>query len=247
MSNIKIMIEENYAEMSRKCAEIIKSQMDAKSASVLGLATGSTPIGTYEELARLHKSGELCFSQATAFNLDEYFPISKTNDQSYAYFMRKNFFDFVNFSDDKINIPNGEATDRAEECAAYEAKINAAGGIDLQILGIGNNGHIGFNEPGDYFPVTTHHVELDESTIQANARFFANVNEVPRHAITMGIKTIMRAKKIILLASGVGKAEILGDAFFGKITPKNPASVLQLHPDVTIITDKDAGRYLELV
>jgi glucosamine-6-phosphate deaminase len=242
MSNVKIIVAENYADLSEKAAQIIKSQVAQKSSSVLGLATGSTPIGTYEQLVRLHKAGEIDFSQVSTFNLDEYFPIAKSSDQSYAFFMRKNLFDFV--SVEKINIPNGEASDHATECADYEKKIIAAGGIDLQLLGIGNNGHIAFNEPAETFPAATHYVQLDDSTIKANARFFANESEVPRHAITMGIKTIMQAKKILLLASGAGKAEILHAALCGEITPKNPASVLQMHHDVTIIADKEAGRLL---
>ncbi|MCL2577502.1 MAG: glucosamine-6-phosphate deaminase [Defluviitaleaceae bacterium] len=240
---MKIFTEENYSELSRRSAQIIKTQLDAKPASVLGLATGSTPIGTYEELVRLYKAGELDFSQVTTFNLDEYFPIAKASDQSYVFFMRKHLFDFINIPDEKINIPNGEATNHAAECDEYEKKI-AASGIDLQLLGIGNNGHIAFNEPADYFPSVTHYVKLDDTTIKANSRFFQNENEVPRHALTMGIKTIMQAKKILLLASGAGKAEILCEAIFGTITPKNPASVLQLHHDVTIITDKEAGNLL---
>jgi glucosamine-6-phosphate deaminase len=246
MSSIKIFIEENYAALSRKSAEIFKAQLNEKPASVLGLATGSTPIGTYEELVRLFKLDEVDFSKVTTFNLDEYFPIAKTNDQSYAYFMRENFFNFVNISEESINIPNGEAADLSTECEEYEKKISACGGIDLQLLGIGNNGHIAFNEPADFFHSAMRHVSLDASTIKANARFFADESDVPRHALSMGIKTIMHAKKILLLASGEKKAEILRDALFGKITPVNPASVLQLHRDVTVIADKDAARCLNM-
>ncbi|MCL2225466.1 MAG: glucosamine-6-phosphate deaminase [Defluviitaleaceae bacterium] len=242
MSNVKIFVEKDYAALSRRSAQIIKARLEEKAASVLGLATGSTPIGTYEELVRLFNAGEIDFSQVTAFNLDEYFPVTKENNQSYAYFMRKNLFGFVNVKE--TNIPNGEAKNHETECAEYEKKIAASGGIDLQILGIGNNGHIGFNEPTDVFPSVTHYVELDASTIKANARFFANESEVPRHAITMGIKTIMQAKKILLLASGAGKANIIRDALFGAITPANPSSVLQLHHDVTVIVDEDAGKFI---
>ena len=244
MSNVKIFVEENYAAMSRRSARMVAAQVAEKPESVLGLATGSTPIGTYEELIRLFNAGEVDFSRVETFNLDEYFPISKENDQSYAYFMRKKLFDFLNISAEKINIPSGEAADHIAECAAYEKKIADAGGIDLQILGIGANGHIAFNEPADVFSAVTRYVELDASTIKANARFFANENEVPRHALTMGIKTIMQTRKILLLASGAGKAEILRDAIFGAITPSNPASVLQLHQDVTVIADKDAAQFL---
>lgn len=236
---MKVLIEKDYADLSKKAAEIIKAQLAAKPYSVFGLATGSTPIGAYEEIVRMYKVGELDFSQAIAFNLDEYFPIAKTSDQSYAFFMQKKLFEHLNFS--QTFIPDGEAENAATECAVYEEKIATYGGIDLQILGIGNNGHIGFNEPADEFIAATHHVELDESTIKVNSRFFANEKDVPRHALTMGIRTIMQAKKIVLLASGAGKADAIFKATCGPITPKVPASVLQLHRDVTIITDEAAG------
>ncbi|MCL1877271.1 MAG: glucosamine-6-phosphate deaminase [Defluviitaleaceae bacterium] len=237
---MKVLVQKNYEELSKKAAEIIKAQLAEKPDSVFGLATGGTPGGTYEEIIRMYKAGEVDFSRATAFNLDEYYPIKKTSDQSYYYFMQKNLFDHVNFA--KTFIPNGEAADAATECAAYDEKIAAHGGIDLQILGIGGNGHIGFNEPGDEFIAATHHTPLDESTIKANARFFADVSEVPRHSLTMGIGTIMQAKKIILLASGAGKADIIQKTVRGAITPQVPASVLQLHPNVTIIADTEAGK-----
>lgn len=228
---IKIITAENYADLSRRAAEIISAQVAAKPTSVLGLATGSTPVGTYEEL---RKRG-VDFSRVTTFNLDEYFPISKDNEKSFAFFMRKHLFDFVPVAE--TNIPNGEAASAEDECAEYEKKIAAKGGIDLQLLGIGKNGHIAFNEPADFFPAKTHAINLAESTRKANARFFANESEVPRRAITMGIGTIMAAKKILLIASGASKKEILHEALFGKITPKIPASALQLHHDVTVIAD----------
>jgi glucosamine-6-phosphate deaminase len=242
--SIKIFIEENYEAMSRKAAEIIQAQVKAVPASVLGLATGGTPVSTYKELIKMHKAGELDFSRVTTFNLDEYFPIKKSDDQSYDYFMRENLFNHVNVPEGNRNIPNGEAADYNAECAAYDKKIIDKGGIDLQLLGIGVNGHIGFNEPADVFPSKTHYVALAEETIKVNARFFANEADVPRFAITTGIGTIMSAKKILLIASGANKAEILRDALFGGIAPKNPASALQLHPDVTIVADKEAGKLL---
>ncbi|MCL1844564.1 MAG: glucosamine-6-phosphate deaminase [Defluviitaleaceae bacterium] len=240
---MNILVQKNYDDLSKKCAELIKAQIAAKSDSVLGLATGSTPLGTYKELIRMNHAGELDFSRAIAFNLDEYFPIKKSSDQSYHYYMRENLFKHVNFA--QTFIPDGEAPDAAKECAAYDEKIAAQGGIDLQILGIGNNGHIGFNEPDDKFTSATNHTLLDESTIKANARFFASESEVPRHSLTMGIGTIFRAKKIILLASGAGKADAIFKATRGPITPQMPASVLQLHPDVTIIADEDAAKLIQ--
>ncbi|MCL2457123.1 MAG: glucosamine-6-phosphate deaminase [Defluviitaleaceae bacterium] len=235
---MRVLIEQSYEALSRKAAQIVQEQITAKPDSVLGLATGSTPLGLYAELIRLFKVGEIDFSKVVSYNLDEYFPIKKSNEQSYDFFMRKNFFDHVNIS--KKFIPDGEASNYSAECAAYEKKI-ADSEIDLQILGIGNNGHIGFNEPSNFFEEKTHYVQLDESTIQANARFFAHESDVPRHAITMGIGTIMRAKKILLLASGATKAEIIHELLNGKISPKNPSSVLKLHRDVTVIIDRDAS------
>ncbi|MCL1843685.1 MAG: glucosamine-6-phosphate deaminase [Defluviitaleaceae bacterium] len=238
---MKVFVVEDYTALSKQAAQIIKQQIAAKPESILGLATGSTPIGTYEELARMHAVGEINFSGVTTFNLDEYHPIQKTSDQSYDFYMKKNFFYKVNLLDSRTNIPNGEAADYAAECAAYEEKIIAAGGIDLQLLGIGNNGHLGFNEPNDFFTAETFYAALDESTIEANARFFASADEVPRHAVTVGMRTIMSAKKILLIASGGGKAQAVCEALLGHVTPKNPASILQLHSNVTIVLDKNAG------
>jgi glucosamine-6-phosphate deaminase len=239
---MKIFIEENYEAVSKRAAEIIKAHVCAKPATVLGLATGSTPVGMYEELIRMYKFGEIDFSQVTSFNLDEYFPIKKDNAQSYAFFMSEKLFKHINIK--SSHIPDGEAEDYAAECIAYEEKIAAHGGVDLQVLGIGNNGHIGFNEPSDEFITDTHYAELDESTIKANARFFENENEVPRHSLTMGIRTIFSAKKIMLLASGAAKADAVFQTVKGPVTPKNPASILQLHADVTIIADKEAGKQI---
>jgi len=244
MSNLKILVRESYELMSSRAASIIENQIHDKPDSVLGLATGSTPLGVYAEMMLKYKAGDTDFSRVRTFNLDEYYPIKKADAQSYYYYMRKNLFDFINIPDENIHIPDGEATDPNTECYTYEEKITALGGIDLQILGIGVNGHIGFNEPAKAFAAATHHVKLDASTIKENARFFANEKTVPTHALTMGIGTIMRATKIILLANGAKKAETLRDALYGPITPQNPASVLQLHRDVTVITDRDAGRLL---
>ncbi len=241
LNNMQIYIEENYEKMSKQAAYLLASQIRLKSQSVIGLATGGTPVGMYKELVRMHKEEGLDFSQITSFNLDEYCPISRDNPQSYYYYMMDNLFNHVNIKPDKINIPNGNAEDIEAECKSYEKKIMDAGGIDFQVLGIGNNGHIGFNEPDDKFEAFTHLVHLDEGTIQANSRFFNSIDEVPRRAISMGIKTIMLAKKIMLLANGKNKAPIIKETIFGEITPKVPASVLQLHPDVTFILDEEAA------
>jgi len=243
---MRILVTEDYAAMSRTCAELIATQVQSKPNSVLGLATGSTPIGTYQELIRMHKESGLDFSAVTTFNLDEYYPIQKSNDQSYDYFMKEQLFNHINIDFARLNIPNGEASDIAEECAAYEANIKAAGGIDFQILGIGLNGHIGFNEPDDSFAARTHQVTLDDSTIEANARFFASKDEVPKQAITMGIGTIMAAKTVLLMINGAKKAAIAKQTIFGDITPRVPASVLQLHQNVIVALDADAAVELGL-
>ena len=213
LGNLKIFVEDSYEEMSKKGAEVIAAQVVEKTDSVIGLATGSTPVGMYKELARKHKEETLDFSCTTTFNLDEYYPIKRANDQSYYYFMYDNLFNHINVPSDKINLPNGEAADIEEECASYEKKIKAAGGIDLQLLGIGNNGHIGFNEPDGFFEKDTHVVNLQQNTIEANSRFFDSVDDVPKQAVTMGIKTIMSAKKILMLVNGEKKADIV-KAFF---------------------------------
>ncbi|WIV12255.1 glucosamine-6-phosphate deaminase [Proteiniborus sp. MB09-C3] len=241
---MRIMIVNDYEEMSKKAAHIIASQIVLKPNSILGFATGSTPINTYKELINLYKNGVIDFSEVTSFNLDEYFELSKDNPQSYDYFMKANLFNHINIDDDRINIPNGMTDNIERECAEYEKKMKEAGGIDLQLLGIGRNGHIGFNEPADHFQSDTHLVQLDDDTIEANSRFFDSVDEVPTKAISMGIGSIMRAKKILLFASGTGKAEAIYDTVKGPITPRVPASILQLHPDVVIIADKEAASRL---
>ena len=239
--NMKIIKTKDYADMSRKAANIIAAQVIMKPDCVLGLATGSTPIGTYKELIKAYENGDLDFSLVKTANLDEYRGLEKTNDQSYDYFMKENLFNHININFENLNIPNGEKPDAEEECARYEAVVKALGGQDLQLLGMGHNGHIGFNEPADEFPKETHCVDLQESTIQANKRFFEKVEDVPTQAYTMGIGTIMQAKKILVVASGADKAEIVKKAFFGPITPQVPASILQLHPDVTVVVDEAAG------
>ena len=237
---MRIIRAKDYQDMSKKAAFILAGQVSVQPNSVLGLATGSTPIGTYQELISYYSEGILDFSQITTVNLDEYKGLPRTNEQSYYYFMNQQLFAHVNIDKAKTHIPNGEATDGAKECAAYEDLVLQLGGIDLQLLGIGNNGHIGFNEPDDVFTALTHEVALAADTIEANKRFFASADEVPKSAFTMGIATIMKAKKIVLLASGAGKAEILAKMLNEDVTPQIPATILQLHPDVTIIADEAA-------
>ncbi len=224
-----------YEELSRKASGIIASQVILKPNCVLGLATGSSPIGTYKNLIAAFENGDLDFSNVTSVNLDEYVGLDGTNDQSYRYFMEENLFKSINIKPENTFVPNGCAEDLEKEGADYDAHIKSLGGIDLQLLGIGLDGHIGFNEPDSFFTAETHQVVLDESTIKANARFFANEDDVPKKAITMGMLSIMQAKKILLIANGTAKKEIIEKAFFGPITPEVPASILQLHPDVTVI------------
>ena len=237
---MRIVKTEDYADMSRKAANIISAQIILKPDCVLGLATGSSPLGTYEQLVDWYRKGDLDFSGVTTINLDEYRGLDRKDPQSYYYFMHTNLFDRVNINAARTNIPNGMELDEKKECERYEKLIADLGGIDLQLLGIGHNGHIGFNEPCEIFEKETHCVNLTESTIEANQRFFETADQVPRQAYTMGIGTIMRAKKILLVASGEDKAEILKQAFYGTITPDVPASILQLHPDVTLVADKAA-------
>ena len=237
---MKIIVCENYNEMSREGANIIADLLKSKPDCVLGLATGSTPVGMYKDLIAMYEAGEISFDRVTSYNLDEYYPIEPTHEQSYRYFMNTNLFDHVNINKDKTFVPNGLSKDPEKEGAAYDAAIEAAGGVDLQVLGIGQNGHIGFNEPADHFPKETHCVDLQERTIEANKRFFASIDDVPRQAYTMGIGTIMNARKILIIVSGEDKSEIVRDAFFGPITPQVPASILQLHPDVSLVADEAA-------
>ena len=237
---MRIYQTDGYRDMSRKTANIISAQIILKPDCVLGLATGSTPVGTYDQLVEWYQKGDLDFSEVRTVNLDEYKGLDRTNDQSYYYFMNDHLFSKVNIDMANVNIPNGMEPDAEKECARYEAKIHSLGGVDLQLLGLGHNGHIGFNEPNSEFDKVTHCVDLTESTIEANKRFFASIDDVPRQAYTMGIKTIMQAKKILIVVSGEDKAEIVKKAFFGPITPEVPASVLQLHNDVTLVGDAAA-------
>lgn len=238
---MRIIIAKDYQDMSKKAAHILAGQLIMKPDSVLGLATGSTPVGTYQILRQMYEDGLISFSGVRTFNLDEYIGLDSSSDQSYQYFMTKELFSHVDMRKEQIHIPSGTASDIAAECAGYENKIRAAGGIDLQLLGIGRNGHIGFNEPDLKFEAATHLVKLDQDTIEANSRFFASIEEVPKEAISMGIKTIMHAKKILLLASGKEKADTVYEMVFGDIHPELPASVLQIHPDVTVIVDEAAA------
>ncbi|HBE84425.1 MAG TPA: glucosamine-6-phosphate deaminase [Lachnoclostridium sp.] len=237
---MKLYRAKDYNDMSRKAANIISAQIIMKPSCVLGLATGSTPVGAYKQLIEWYNKGDLDFSRVKTANLDEYKGLTRDNDQSYYYFMRENLFRHVNIDEANTNIPDGMESDANKEAARYEEIIKGLGGVDLQLLGLGHNGHIGFNEPSDIFPKDTHIVDLQESTIEANKRFFASIDEVPRQAYTMGIGTIMRARKILLIVSGAEKADILHDVICGPVTSKVPASILQLHPDVTIVADEAA-------
>ena len=237
---MRIYVTEDYNAMSRRVASILAAQVILKPDCVLGLATGSTPVGAYKLLAEGYKKGDLDFSQVRSINLDEYVGLAPTHDQSYRYFMQSNLFDHVNINPDNTNVPNGLAADPAEECRRYNQVILTLGPIDIQLLGMGHNGHIGFNEPADAFALETNLVNLAESTIQANARFFASADEVPRQAMTMGIQTIMQARKVLVAVSGKDKAAIVKKAFTGPVTPQVPASILQMHPDVILVGDKAA-------
>lgn len=243
---MRIYKAKDYVDMSRKAANIVSAQVIMKPNCVLGLATGSTPIGLYKQLVEWYNKGDLDFSEVMTVNLDEYKGLSRDNYQSYYYFMHQNLFDHVNIPAENTYLPNGMEPDSQKECQEYTDLLQSLGGVDLQLLGIGHNGHIGFNEPGEAFDKQVHCVNLTQSTIEANKRFFASADDVPKQAYTMGIKTIMQAKKILIVASGEDKAEIVRDAFFGPITPKVPASVLQLHNDVTLVADEAALSKLPL-
>lgn len=237
---LKILEGTDYDDMSRLAANMIFAQITLQPNCVLGLATGSTPIGTYNHLVESYESGDLDFSQVTSVNLDEYRGLDGTNDQSYRYFMNEHLFNHVNIKPENTHVPDGTNPDAVKECGRYDQLIETLGGVDLQLLGLGNNGHIGFNEPGDIFEKGTHCVNLTESTIKANSRFFNSMEEVPTQAYTMGIGNILQAKKILLIVSGTAKADIVRETFTGPITPQVPASILQLHKDVVLIGDKAA-------
>lgn len=243
---MKIIRAKDYSDMSRKAANIISAQVIMKPNCVLGLATGSTPIGTYAQLVEWYQKGDLDFSEVTMVNLDEYKGLTRENEQSYYYFMNDNLFSKINIDLNRTFLPDGTEPDSDKACRDYNQIIADVGGVDLQLLGLGHNGHIGFNEPGMAFEAETHCVNLTESTMKANQRFFASMEDVPRQAYTMGIKTIMQAKKILVVVSGADKASIIKEAFFGAITPSVQASVLQLHNDVTLVADEAALSEIEI-
>lgn len=238
---MKIIEVESYEDMSRKAADIIKGVICSKPDAVLGLATGSTPEGVYKCLIDDNKKGLIDFSKVTSFNLDEYVGLDGNNPNSYRYYMDHNLFNHINIRKERTFVPNGIAEDLEKECESYDAKIKLAGGIDLQLLGIGNNGHIGFNEPADMLIPSTHVTKLTEETIKANSRFFPTLDQVPRKAVTMGMGSILKARKILLLASGKNKADIIARLLQGGISTNLPASMLHMHSDVTLIVDKEAA------
>jgi len=241
---MRILSSRDYDQMSRRAAYVVAGQVLSKPRSVLGLATGETPLGLYRELVRFFQEGDLDFSDVVTFNLDEYLGLPRHDPHSYAWYMEEHLFRFVNVAPERRHIPDGTAADPGAECLRYERTLEAAGGVDLQILGLGRDGHIGFNEPDVKFEKGTHVVELAASTIQANARFFPSPDQVPTRALSMGIKTIMSAKRILLLASGKEKADAIAAAVRGPVTPDLPASVLQLHPDATFVVDAAAASNL---
>ncbi len=237
---MKVFIVDNYEQMSQKGAEIIADVVKSNSNPVLGLATGSTPIGTYEKLAEMNRCGEISFKNVRTVNLDEYVGLDKNSDQSYVYFMSENLFDKIDIDKNNTNLPSGIAADFDEECKRYSALLEA-NRQDIQLLGLGSNGHVGFNEPGTPFDSMTHIVDLTESTIKDNSRLFSNIEEVPRQAITMGIFEIMKSKKVLVLASGRNKANAVYQMVKGEISENCPATVLQNHPDCIVVVDKDAA------
>lgn len=242
---MEIIIKKNYEEMSKVAASIIADQIKSKPNSVLGLATGSTPIGTYDELVSMNKAGEISFADIKTVNLDEYKGLPREHKESYFRFMRDHLLSHVDINLDNCFIPDGLASDAKAACIKYEDKVRSLGGQDLQLLGLGHNGHIGFNEPGDSFVKDTHVVDLTDRTITANQRFFNSYDEVPKQALTMGIGTIMQAAKILVIVSGKDKAEAVRDAIEGPITPSCQASILQLHKNVIFVVDEDAASLLK--
>lgn len=242
--NMTIYITEDYDEMSKKAAHIVASLLNEKQNPILGLATGETMLGMYKELILMNQGGQIDFSQATTFNLDEYYPISKENKQSYYHFMKTKLFNHININMDNTHIPNGLAKDIEIECKTFEQQTRATGGFDMQILGIGSNGHIGFNEPAEEFSQVTHKAELTQRTIKDNSRFFHSIDEMPSQAITIGIGTIMNSKRIMLMANGERKAQAIKETILGQVRPKAPASILQFHPNVTFVLDEAAASKL---
>ena len=239
---MKKIVFDNYDQLSKAAADFVAAEINAKPDFVLGLPTGGTPVGMYKNLSEMNKEGKVDFANVTTFNLDEYLGLERSHDQSYWYFMNKNLYSNVNLKEENINIPNGTAADMDAETKAYDKKIEDMGGLDLMVLGIGPNGHIGFNEPDSYLIAPTHTVTLTESTIDANARFFATREDVPKMAVTMGVGNIMKAKKILMLISGANKKAVAKALNEGIVTPENPATMLLMHPDVTVLIDKDADQ-----
>lgn len=242
---MRIIIEKDYQTLSKKAALILASQITLKPNSNLGLATGGTPLAMYKNLIKMYKKDEIDFSKVQTFNLDEYCGLSESNPNSYHYYMNHNFFNQINIKKDRINIPNGNAKNLNKECREYENSIKKAGGIDLQVLGIGSNGHIGFNEPAKNLNVNTEIVKLTKETITANSRFFESKADVPKRAISMGIATILKSNRIILLASGKNKAEAIKKTVSGKISTQIPASLLQTHPNITMLLDQGAASLIK--
>lgn len=237
---MRLIQTKDYHEASRQVANIISAQVILKPDSVLGLATGSSPIGAYQQLIEWYNKGDVDFSRVRSVNLDEYVGLAPSHEQSYAYFMHHNFFDFINIKPENVHLPDGLDPDAEGQGEKYDALIRSLGGVDLQLLGIGRDGHIGFNEPCSEFVKGTHCVELTQDTREANARFFGSIDLVPKTAYTMGILDIMQARRVLMIASGSSKAAILKDAFWGPVTPQIPASILQLHPDFTLVADEEA-------
>lgn len=242
---MKLLVAKTYEEMSKLAAEHVANLIKSNPKAVLGLPTGSTPLGMYKELISMYKDGALSFRGITTFNLDEYEGLDRNNPNSYYRFMLDNFFNHIDIEKDKTNIPDAKCSDIYKCCIEYEEKIKKVGGIDLMVLGLGNNGHIGFNEPAEYFPGITHRAKLHRETINANSRFFNSVDEVPKYAVTMGIRSIMHCRSILLIANGKVKAEAIRKAIKEPVTAKVPASVLQLHQDLTIIIDEEAASLLD--
>lgn len=242
---MKLIVTKNYEELSKVAAEEMASTLIENPKAILGLATGGSPVGMYKELIKMYEEGKLDFSQATSINLDEYIGLNPEHEQSYRHFMNSNLFNHVNIDKARTFVPNGLADNLEEECKNYDRKIQELGGIDVQLLGIGNNGHIAFNEPNEELSAGTAIVSLAEETIEANARFFESRNDVPKKALSMGLGGIMKAKKIILIASGEGKAEAIKGLFSGKITTSNPATMLQMHRDVVVIVDEAAAKLVK--
>lgn len=241
---MRVIVEDNYQKLSKKAALLVASQVHLQPDSVLGLATGSTPLGMYEELIAMYQRDELDFSEVKTFNLDEYYRLSPEDPSSYHYYMHNNFFKKINIKSRNTHLLNGQTEDVQEECVRYEKEMQRLGCIDLQVLGIGANGHIGFNEPGAKLNITTHLVNLSQETIAANSRFFDSREDVPRKALTMGIATILKADRILLVASGENKARAIKETISGYVSTEVPSSLIQTHPRVTVITDREAAKLL---